>query len=111
MLTENLMHKWYNLKRETLRTHRSHSPALTSALSSFGVNKELTEYESIHKLNFITIENKWDFKFDCWLDIVEKNISMYKPSQLDTIINNFANKFYNDIIKEFPKKELILNEE
>lgn len=103
-ITEELLTRWENLKDEVLYELK-HISGVKSALSAFGLDKELHEDEMGHKYRLIDIEDKWDFKFGCWLDIVENCYYPYNKVQLVKIANNFTSRFKSDIINSFPVEE------
>ena|SRR4030065_702154 len=110
MTINTMVAKWEDLKEKVVYSHKPNSYILQSALASFGLDKELSEQEQQHKTMLVTIENKWDSKFNGWLLEVEYDKDRWTKQQLEKILNNFTNRFHADIIKTFPIKEFITDE-
>lgn len=110
MTINTMVAKWEDLKEKVVYAHKPHSLTLQIALASFGIDKELSEQEYLHKTMLINIENKWDSKFTGWLLEVDYDKDRWDKQRLEKILNNFTNRFHNDIIKTFPEKEFIINE-
>lgn len=106
MIIEKLLSKWLDVKMDTIFEHKKYNHDIASATSAYGLNVEASSYALDNKEKLNKLETKWDNMFGSFLDSIEK-LEYHNKLSLLKVVDNFGKKFYNDLNREFPKRNFI----
>lgn len=106
MIIEKLLSKWMDVKMDTIFGHKKCNADLALATSAYGLDVEATRYALDNKEKLNKLETKWDSMFGSFLDSIEK-LEYHDKIALLKVVDNFGKKFYNDLNREFPKRNFV----